>query len=55
MKNLYLNAILRFGHGHQTRNKGVSGGAKVLGKLTVPGRPTSLDDRRARPYCACSK
>ena len=32
---------------------GWSGGAKVLGKLSVPGRPTSLDDSRARAYCAC--
>ena len=31
-----------------------SGGAKVLGKLSVPGRPTYLDDSRARAYCACS-
>ena len=34
---------------------GWSGGAKVLGKLSVPGRPTSLDDSRARAYCACSR
>ena len=27
------------------------GGAKVLGKLSVPGRPTSLDDSRTRAYC----
>ena len=26
----------------------------MLGKLSVPGRPTSLDDSRARAYCACS-
>ena len=31
-----------------------SGGAKVLGKLTVPGRPTSVDYSMARAYCACS-
>ena len=31
---------------------GGSGGAKVLGKLSVPGRPTNLDDSRARAYCA---
>ena len=31
-----------------------SGGAKVLSKLSVPGRPTTLDDSRARAYCACS-
>ena len=27
----------------------------MLGKLSVPGRPTSLDDSRARVYCACSR
>ena len=27
----------------------------VLGKLPVPGRPTYLDDSRARAYCACSR
>ena len=27
----------------------------VLGKLPVPGRPTNLDDSRARAYCACSR
>ena len=27
----------------------------VLGKLYVPGRPTNLDYRRARAYCACSR
>ena len=26
----------------------------VLGKLSVPGRPTNLDYSRARAYCACS-
>ena len=25
----------------------------VLGKLPVPGRPTTLDESRARAYCAC--
>ena len=35
--------------------RGSSGGAKVLGKLSVPGRPTSLDDSRARAYCTCSR
>ena len=38
-----------------TSMRGWSGGAKVLGKLSVPGRPTSLDDSRARAYCACSR
>ena len=32
---------------------GWSGGAKVLGKLPVLGRPTNLDYSRARAYCAC--
>ena len=35
--------------------RGWSGGAKVLGKLSVPVRPTSLDDSRARAYCTCSR
>ena len=33
----------------------IGGGAKVLGKLSVPGRPTNLDNSRARAYCACSR
>ena len=28
------------------------GGARVLGKLSVLGRPTNLDNNRARAYCA---
>ena len=35
--------------------RGWSGGAKVLGKLPVPGRPTYLDYSRARACCACSR
>ena len=35
--------------------RGWSGGANVLGKLSVPGRPTNLDNSRARAYCACSR
>ena len=27
----------------------------VLGKLPVPGRPTNLDNSRARAYCAYSR
>ena len=27
----------------------------VLGKRPVPGRPTDLDNSRARAYCACSR
>ena len=39
--------------GHMTK-RGWSGGAMVLGKLPVPGHPTTLEDSRARAYCACS-
>ena len=35
--------------------RGWSGGAEVLGKFSVPGRPISLDDSRARAYCSCSR
>ena len=31
------------------------GGATVLGKFSVPGRPTNLENGRARAYCACSR
>ena len=27
----------------------------VLDKLSVPGRPTDLDNSRARAYCTCSR
>ena len=40
---------------HCFSNSGWSGGAKVLGKLPVPGRPTNLDYSRARACCACSR
>ena len=36
------------------RIRGWSGGAMVLGKLLVPGRPTNLDYSKARAHCACS-
>ena len=32
-----------------------SGGAMVLGKFPVPGRPTNLDYSMTRIYCACSR
>ena len=35
-------------------NRGWSGGATVLAKLPVLGRPTNLDCSRARAYCACN-
>ena len=34
---------------------GWSGGAMVLGKLPVRGRPTNLDNNGARAYCACNR
>ena len=33
---------------------GWSGGAMVLDKLLVPGRPTNLDNSGTRAYCTCS-
>ena len=35
--------------------RGWSGGTMVLGKLSVPRRPTNLDNSRARACCACSR
>ena len=37
------------------QGKGWSGGAMLLGKLSVPGRPTNLNSSRARAYCAYSR
>ena len=37
------------------RGRGWSGGAMVLGKLSVPGRPTNFNNSRARAYCAYSR
>ena len=31
------------------------GWSEGAGKLSVPGRPTSLDDSRARAYCVCNR
>ena len=42
-------------HGHPSVCRGWSGGAMVLGKLPVLGRPTNLDYSRARAYWACSR
>ena len=39
----------------QTLSSGWSRGSMVLGKLSVPGRPTNLDFGRARDYCAESR
>ena len=38
-----------------SRIRGWSGGAMVLCKLPVPGRPTNLAYSRARAYCAFSR
>ena len=35
--------------------RGWSGGAMVLGKLSVPGRPAGFDWSRARSYYSCSR
>ena len=35
--------------------RGWSGGALVLGKLPVPGRPTNLHNSNARAYCTYSR
>ena len=49
-------AIVRFSDSSSFEHiSGWSGGAKALGKLSVPGRPTYLDYGRARAYCACSR
>ena len=44
-------------HSNSTAMKGWSGGggAMVLGKLPVQGRPTYCDYSRAWAYCACSR
>ena len=56
--------LYRPGHNHLSANNmfwslynywGWSGGAMVLGKLPVPGRPTNLDYSRARAYCSCNR
>ena len=54
---LYDNKTERFNkyYMYYLLRRGWSGGAKVLGKLLVPGRPTNLDYSRARAYCACSR
>ena len=35
--------------------RGGSGGAMVLGKLSVAGRPTNLVNSKPSAYCACSR
>ena len=43
----YISQLIRFA-------RGWLGGAMVLGKLPVLGRPSNLANSRARAYCACS-
>ena len=50
-----LTSFYRIPARNSMNPKGWSGAAKVLDKLPVPGRPTNLDDSRARAYCACSR
>ena len=50
-RHLQQVIILRF----SGRFSGWLGGAKMLSKLPVPERPTTLDYSRARAYCACSR
>ena len=47
--------IIKMKNKNLCRIRGWSGGAKVLGKLPVPGRPTNLDYSGARAYCACNR
>ena len=49
--NYELQQIKRF----LVQSRGWSGGAMVLGKLPVPGRPTIWIIGRARAYSACSR
>ena len=59
MNLFYLQSVFIIHVNNLTRkftpSRGWSGGAMVLDKLPVPGRPTSLNDSRARAYCACSR
>ena len=52
---LYLQMVLRMEQPVLLHliHRGRSGGAKVMGKLPVPGRPTNFAYSRARAYCRC--
>ena len=60
-----MPSVLKLGKGNENNSeiiflilnesKGWSGGAKVLRKLSVPGRPSNFDNSRGRAYCACSR
>ena len=51
----FLSGALAFMTKIFQKARGRSGGAMMLGKLPVPGRPTNLDYSRATAYCACSR
>ena len=53
-EKMFLSSKCRHDH-HMGAGWGGGGGAKVLGKLPVPGRPTNLAYRRTRAYCAFSR
>ena len=51
-----IHIVFRLINASHLRNiGGWWGGAMVLGKLPVPGRPTNFDYSRARAYCANSR
>ena len=56
-ENFFQNEVYLFLkeriYSHRSRWRSRS--AKVLGKLSVPGHPTNLDNSRVRAYCACSR
>ena len=45
----------KFTQDHRTTRPPPLDGAKVLSKLLVPGRLTSLDQSRARAFCTCNR
>ena len=38
-----------------SKSSGEGGGVMVLGKFSVPGRPTNLENSWTMDYCACSR
>ena len=55
MTRVQREGIAKMSSGETAFQRGWLGGAMVLGKLPVPGRPTNLDNSGARAYCACSR
>ena len=50
-----LSSIISLFFSPSLWERGWSGGAKVLCKLSVPGRPTNLAYSRAKAYCPCKR